>query len=66
MIAINWKAILLFDSVQFDENAAKYQTVMNYETSKKKLKKNIQTNNKLKIPFPHIQYPFHNVLLSYW
>ena len=39
MIAINWKAILLFDSVQFDENAAKYQTVMNYETSKKKLKK---------------------------
>ena len=27
MIAIGWKAIWLFDSVEFDENATKRQTV---------------------------------------
>ena len=32
MIAIGWKAIWLFDSVQFDDNAAKHQRV------KKKIK----------------------------
>ena len=34
MIAISWKIIWLFDSVQFDENAAKHQ--INKQQNKQK------------------------------
>ena len=36
MIAIGWKAIWLFDSVQFDENAAKHQAVIKQWKKQKK------------------------------
>ena len=52
MVAISWETIWLFDSVQFDENAAK-ETIINNKTSKiialhtlndDYFKVNIQTN----------------------
>ena len=74
MIAIGLKAIWLFDSVQFDDNAAKHQGVMKkknkqqqqQQKEKKYKKQTCKQISKQNIHFHPTHYDIYNVFLSFW